>query len=163
VWNLGVWTLVASPAAFASRIQPQEPAHAAKADSDEDERWLVVAPGRVEPSSGEIRIVAPVVGLIGEVLVKAHDTVFAGEPLIRLTDKEAEARLAEAQVRVTLPKRVRNDESPTTKAAARRKAEDAVADAEKAVSEARSSLDKAAVARRAIVVRRRMSRRRVRH
>jgi HlyD family secretion protein len=140
--------LVPSLAASVSRIQGQEPAPAAKNDSDEDERWLMAAPGRVEPVSGEIRIVAPVVGVVGEVLVEANDTVFAGEPLIRLTDKEAQARLAAAEVQVALRKRVRNDESPATKAAQRRKAEDSVADAEKTVSEARSSLDKAAVARR---------------
>jgi HlyD family secretion protein len=139
--------LVPSLAASVSRTQAQEPAPA-KTDSDEDERWLMAAPGRVEPASGEIRIVAPVVGVVGEVLAKANDTVFAGEPLIRLTDKEAQARLVAAEVQVALRKRVRNDESPTAKAAARRKAEDAVADAEKTVSEARSSLDKAAVARR---------------
>jgi len=148
--------LVPSLAASVSRTQAQEPAPAAKNDSDEDERWLMAAPGRVEPVSGEIRIVAPVVGVVGEVLVKANDTVSVGEPLIRLTDKEIQARLAAAEVQVALRKRVRNDESPATKAAARRKAEDAVADAEKTVSEARSSLG-------AITIRRRMSRPRVRH
>ena len=101
--------LVPSLAASVSRTQAQEPAPA-KADSEEDERWLMAAPGRVEPASGEIRIVAPVVGVVGEVLVKANDTVFAGEPLIRLTDKETKARLAAAEVQVALRKRVRNDE-----------------------------------------------------
>jgi HlyD family secretion protein len=140
--------LATSLAVFGARSQAQEPVRAAKTDLDDDEHWLMAAPGRVEPVSGEVRIVAPVVGVVGEVLVKANDTVFAGEPLIRLTDKEALARLAAAEVQVALRKRVRNDESATAKAAARRKAEDAVADAERAVSEARSSLDKAAVARR---------------
>jgi len=77
--------LVPSLAASVSRTQAQEPAPAAKNDSDEDERWLMAAPGRVEPVSGEIRIVATVVGIVGEVLVKANDTVSVGEPLIRLT------------------------------------------------------------------------------
>ena len=34
----------------------------------------------------------PLVGMIGEVLVKTNDKVFAGEPLIRLTDNEAQAQ-----------------------------------------------------------------------
>jgi HlyD family secretion protein len=140
--------LAACLAAFASKAQAQAPAHVAQTDADEDERWLAVAPGRVEPSSGEIKIVAPVVGVVGEVLVKANDTVFAGEPLIRLTDNETQGRLAAADVQIALRKRVRNDESANPKAATRRKAEDAVADAEKVLSDARSSLDKAAVARR---------------
>ena len=140
--------LAISLAAFVPRTQAQERAHAAKTDSQEDERWAVVAPGRVEPALGKIKIVAPVVGVVGEVLVKANDKVLAGEPLIRLTDDEAQARLAAAQMQVLMRKRVRNDESASTKAAARRKAEDAVADAAQVASEARSSFDKAAVARR---------------
>jgi HlyD family secretion protein len=139
--------LAASFAVFATRTQAQGPAHVAQPD-DEDERWLAVAPGRVEPMSGEIKIVAPVVGVVGEVLIKANDRVFAGEPLIRLTDNETQGRLAAADVQIALRKRVRNDESPAPKAATRRKAEDAVADAEKAFSDARSSLDKAALAKR---------------
>jgi HlyD family secretion protein len=123
-------------------------AQSPKAETDEDERWLVVAPGRIEPVSGEIRISAPVTGVIGEVLVKANTTVFAGEPLIRLADEEAQARLAAAETQVALRRKVRNDENPTPKAAVRRRAEDAVADAQKGVLDARAALDRAAIARR---------------
>jgi HlyD family secretion protein len=124
-------------------------AQSSKVDTDEDERWLVVAPGRVEPVSGEVRIHAAVAGIIGEVLVKANNTVSAGEPLIRLADDEAQARLAAAETQVALRRKVRNDENPTPKNAVRRRAEDAVADAQKGVSEARAALDRAAIARRA--------------
>jgi HlyD family secretion protein len=124
-------------------------AQSSKAEVDEDERWLVVAPGRVEPVSGEIKIMASVAGVIGEVFVKANDTVFAGEPLVRLADEEAQARLAAAETQVALRRKVRNDENPTPKSAVRRRAEDALMDAQKAVSEARAGLDKAAIARRA--------------
>ncbi|MBV9969443.1 MAG: efflux RND transporter periplasmic adaptor subunit [Xanthobacteraceae bacterium] len=123
-------------------------AQSSRVEPDEDERWSVVAPGRVEPVSGEIKIVASVTGVIGEVFVKANDTVFAGEPLIRLADEEAQARLAAAETQVALRRKVRNDENPTPKAAARRRAEDALADAQKGVSEGRAGLDKAAIARR---------------
>jgi HlyD family secretion protein len=120
-----------------------------KGEADEDERWLVVAPGRVEPVSGEIKIMASVSGVIGEVFVKANGTVFAGEPMVRLADEEAQARLAAAETQVALRRKVRNDENPTPKAAVRRRAEDAVADAQKGVSETRAALDKAAIAKRA--------------
>jgi HlyD family secretion protein len=123
-------------------------AQPSRGETDEDERWLVVAPGRVEPISGEIKIAAPVAGVIGEVFAKANTTVFAGEPLIRLADEEALARLAAAETQVALRRKVRNDENPTPKAAVRRRAEDAVADAQKGVSEARAALDRAAIARR---------------
>jgi HlyD family secretion protein len=144
--SLGVLvTLLVVPAG----THAQAPAHSATIDSAEDKRWLAVAPGRVEPLSGLIRVAPPVMGVIGEVLVGAGDTVFAGEPLIRLVDHEASARLAAAEAQVALRWRVRNKESASSGAAARRRAEDAVADAEVAVSEARSFVDKAVVERRA--------------
>jgi HlyD family secretion protein len=121
----------------------------ARADTAEEKRWQAVAPGRVEPASGEIKIAAPTMGVIAEVLVKANDKVFAGEPLIRLADNEAQARLASAEAQVALRKRSRNDEAAPARATARRRAEDAVGDADKAVIEAQAALDKAAIDRRA--------------
>jgi HlyD family secretion protein len=145
--NIGV--LVTSLAIPAAGTYAQTPASAATSDATEEKRWLAVAPGRVEPLSGMIRVAVPVMGVIGDVLVKANDTVFAGEPLIRLADPEVRARLAAAEAQAALRRRVRNKESASSGAAARRRAEDALADAEMAVSEARSFVDKAAVDRRA--------------
>lgn len=145
--NLAV--LLTSLAVPAAMTHAQTPARSATIDPAEEKRWLAVAPGRVEPLSGLIRVAPPVMGVIGEVLVRAGDTVFAGEPLIRLADHEARARLAAAEAQVALRRRVRNKESASSGAAARRRAEDAVADTEIAVSEARSFVDKAAVERRA--------------
>jgi HlyD family secretion protein len=122
---------------------------AARSDSSDEKNWQAVAPGRIEPVSGEIKIAAPVVGLIGEVLVKAGDKVSAGEPLVRLADREAQARIAAAEAQVALRKRARNDQAPSSRAGERRKAEDAVADGGKAVVEARSALDRVALERRA--------------
>jgi HlyD family secretion protein len=133
----------------APRAHAQEAARPAKAETPDEKRWQAVAPGRVEPASGEIKMVAPVIGVIGEVLVKANDKVFAGEALVRLDDSEALARLASAEAQVALRRRARNDEGSPARAAARRRAEDAAANAEKAVVEARSALDKVAVDRRA--------------
>ncbi|CCE02350.1 efflux RND transporter periplasmic adaptor subunit [Bradyrhizobium sp. STM 3809] len=131
-------------AAAPSSIAPG--AHAASA---QEERWLAVAPGRVEPASGLIKLGAPVVGLIQDVLVKPGDTVFAGQALVRLADAEARAQLASAEAQAAMRKRVRNKESTPSGAGPRRRAEDGLADAQAAVFDARVALDKAVAERRA--------------
>jgi HlyD family secretion protein len=156
-------------AALAVRTAAQDAGRPPRADAAEEKRWQAVAPGRVEPSSGEIKIAAPVMGVIAEVLVKVNDKVFAGEPLIRLVDGEARARLAAAEAQIAFRVRARNEESApparptpaapqrrgevaaadTDKAAARRRGEDAVAGAVKTAAQAQADLDKAAVDRRA--------------
>ena len=93
--------------------------------------WQAVAPGRVEPWSGEIRIGSAAMGRVGEVLVKINDTVFAGEAMIRIDDDEARNRHAKAELQYNLRKRARP--AATGKNAERRKHEDAVGDAESAV------------------------------
>jgi HlyD family secretion protein len=65
--NLGV--LVTSLAVPAAMTDAQTPARSATIDPAEEKRWLAVAPGRVEPLSGLIRVAPPVMGVIGEVLV----------------------------------------------------------------------------------------------
>ena len=80
---------VVAAAPIAAQTRPQEASRAVETP----EGWQAVAPGRVEPWSGEIRIAAPVVDRIGEVLVGVNDKVFAGEPLIRLEDGEARVLL----------------------------------------------------------------------
>ncbi len=104
--------------------------------------WDAVALGRVEPQSREIRIAVTVPAQIADVQVKTNDKVFAGELLLRLDDEEARARLVAADAQVALHKRARNDQSSSTASADRRKAEDAVADAERLVADSRSALDK---------------------
>ncbi|MGJ5202379.1 HlyD family secretion protein [Bradyrhizobium sp. HKCCYLR20261] len=121
----------------------------ARAANAQEERWLAVAPGRVEPASGLIKLGAPVVGAIQEVLVKPGDAVFAGQALVRLTDAEARAQLASAEAQAAMRKRVRNKESTPSGAGPRRRAEDGVADAQAAVFDARIALDKAVAERRA--------------
>jgi HlyD family secretion protein len=111
--------------------------------------WDAVALGRVEPRSGETRIAAPVPARVAEVLVKANEEVFAGELLVRLDDEEALARVAAAEAAVALRKRARNDQSTPAGSAERRKAEDAVADSERAVADARAELDRVAARKRA--------------
>jgi multidrug efflux pump subunit AcrA (membrane-fusion protein) len=72
--------------------------------TDDPKRWQAVAPGRVEPWSGEIKITAAAIGAIGELLVKPTDKVFAGELLIRLRDEEVVTRLATAEAQVAMRK-----------------------------------------------------------
>jgi HlyD family secretion protein len=114
-----------------------------------EQRWIAVAPGRIEPASGDIKIAAPIAGVVGEVLVKVNDKVQAGEPLIRLRDNEVLARLGGAEMQVAARKRARNDTSVSGKAHDRRKAEDAVAEAERAIVETRAAHDKVVLALRA--------------
>jgi HlyD family secretion protein len=116
-------------AALLARTGAQDAGRAPQAEAADDKRWQTVAPGRVEPSSGAIKIAAPVMDVIAQVLVKVNDKVFAGEPLIRLTDNEARARLAAAEAQVAFRLRARNDETAPPRRTARRRAKDAVADA----------------------------------
>jgi len=117
-------------------------------DVTSDKAWLAVAPGRVEPASGLIKMTAPVMGVVDEVLARANDKVFAGQPLVRLRDQEARAQLASITAQAAMRKRIRNKESASSGAAAQRKAEDAVADAEAAVFQVRSLLDRTVADRR---------------
>ncbi len=115
----------------------------------DEQGWQAVAQGLVEPHSGKITMGSPIVGRITEVLVNATDEVLAGELLLRLDDQEARARVATAEARAAMQKRLRNDQS-AGKAADRRKAEDAVADARTALVAARDAFDTATSARRGV-------------
>jgi HlyD family secretion protein len=113
----------------------------------DDKNWQAVAPGLVEPRSGEIKVTAPAIGVISEVMVQSGDKVIADESLIRLDDEGARARVATSQAQVEMRKRARNDQG-AGKAADRRKAEDGVAEAEAAVVQTRDSFDAAVKAKR---------------
>ena len=108
-----------------------------------------MAPGRVEPPSGIIKVAAPAIGIVTKVLVKVNDTVFAGEPLILLNDDEIQARYAAAEAQAGMRRRLRDEQAVTGKALERRRAEDAVAEAETAVFDAQAAVDKAAAQWRA--------------
>lgn len=113
----------------------------ARPDGSAQKQWAAVAPGRVESVSREIKITAPMIGRIADVLVKPNDKVFAGELLIRLDDGELLSRLAVAEAQVAMRKRARDDQSASRGSLNRRKAEDALADAERAFADARNALD----------------------
>jgi HlyD family secretion protein len=117
--------------------------YSAAAETTDEREWKAVAPGQVEPWSGEIKIAAAMGGRIRDVLAHANDKVFAGQLLIRLDDEEARAQVEKAQARVAMHKKIRNDAGASGLAGQRRRAEDAAADAESAVVEARAVLDQA--------------------
>ncbi len=112
-------------------------------------RWAASATGRVEPKAGETRIGAQVAGKVEEILVKTNDRVAAGDLLIRLDGEDAmrrrDAAIAEAQVRQL----ERDEEGAKGLAQERRDAEDALADAERALFRARFAFDGAAAKARA--------------
>src|SRR5690242_13711234 len=114
---------------------------------DNGKTWQAVAPGVVEPRSGEVKIAAPVVGRVSAVMVKTNDRVSVDDPLICLDDEGARARVASAQAQAAMREKARNEKS-AGKAASRRNAEDAVAEAEAALIDARNSFDNAVRARR---------------
>ncbi|WP_291846745.1 efflux RND transporter periplasmic adaptor subunit [Bradyrhizobium sp.] len=119
------------------------------ADTPPEKRWQAVAPGRVEACSGQIKVAAAVLGVVHKVLVKANDKVFAGEPLIQLADDELRARLAAAETQVAIRERARDERSATGSARTRRRAQDAMAEAERAQYEAQAAVDRAAAKLRA--------------
>src|SRR5262245_34844137 len=104
-------------------------ANAQTNDKPAERRWLAVAPGRVEPPSGMIKVAAPTMGVVSKVLVKVNDTVFAGEPLVLLNDDEIQSRYLAAEAQAGMRKRLRDEQPASGKAAERRRVEDAVADA----------------------------------
>ena len=108
-----------------SRAQEEQTRAGAK------ETWLAVAPGRIEPWSGEIRIGTPSIGRVDKVLVTVNDTVFIGEALLRLEDDEVKTRHAKAELQYNLRKRART--RADAKGAERRRHEDAAYDAERSV------------------------------
>jgi HlyD family secretion protein len=147
---LAAFSMLGLAAAFAPWLLPTSaeesaPPHAA---APEVKGWQAVAPGRVEPWSEKLRIGSPVVGRVGQVLVKVNDTIFAGEALIRIDNDEVRTSLAKVEAELNLRKRGRAN-PPPPKDAPRRNVEDAAADAERTVVEARSAVDRAAAARRA--------------
>lgn len=109
--------------------------------------WAASATGRVEPMDGEIRIVSPVSGQIADVFVGMNDYVLKGDLMVRLDDGDHLAKIAAAAAEVDVRLRERDEEKADVPALAgeRRKAEDALDVAERAVFAARQRFDMARV------------------
>jgi HlyD family secretion protein len=105
--------------------------------------WAASATGRVEPKSGEVRIVAETAGRIEDIGVELNDRVAAGDLLIRLDDADALTKVAAATAEAQMRERIRNNDSVRGLARERRDAEDEVANAERALFGARQVFDDA--------------------
>jgi HlyD family secretion protein len=113
-------------------------------------RWAASSSGRVEPKGGEIKLSALASGRIENVLVKVNDAVKAGDLLVRLDDADALARVRGAEAEVGVRKRERDTETKVPALTqARRDAEDALSNTERAISQAHQDLDSLFLARHA--------------
>lgn len=122
--------------------KPEESPKATQAPTPQRPVWAASAPGRVEPTGGEIRMSAQVPGRVTEVLVGVNDKVAAGDLLIRLADEDLAARVNAARAEVAVRKRDRDNETVGKAAQDRRAAEDKVADTERQLGFAREDLDR---------------------
>jgi HlyD family secretion protein len=110
--------------------------------------WVAAAPGRVEAKSGDVRVGAAMLGRVLVVNVAMNDKVEAGEVLVRLEDEEQRTRLAAAEAEVGARVRERDAQPATAGREDVRRAEDAVYQAERALTGARYELDAALLAKR---------------
>jgi HlyD family secretion protein len=110
--------------------------------------WVAAAPGRVEPRSGLIRLSTQIAGQVDAVPAQLNDKVTEGEVLIRLDDKDARARLSAAEAQAATSKKERDAQPMPAGRENVSKAEDAVFNAERAVTSARFELDDAISANR---------------
>ncbi len=132
----------------AARADAANPGYGAAVEASSATRWVAAAPGRVEPKGGLIRIGAPQVGRISEVLIAVNDTVEEGELIVRLDDTEFRAKLAAAETETGARTRERDNASLSSSRSNVRDAEDKVYEAERAVTGARIELDSMLKARR---------------
>ena len=113
------------------------------------QKWEASAPGRVEPKGGKVQIRPETSGLVVEVLAAVNDRVKAGDPLAILKSDEIRAKLdaARAEVAVRVAER---DEEPEKSALVleRRKADDAVAAAQRKLFQAHEEFDRLFLAHR---------------
>jgi HlyD family secretion protein len=111
--------------------------------------WAASAPGRVEPISGEIRVVTQIPGRIAEVLVGVNDQVKAGDLLFRLEDDDHRARVEGADAEVSVRVRERDQENVGKTSRDRRTAEDNLDRAQRTLFASRIDLDRVMANRRA--------------
>lgn len=110
-------------------------------------KWAASATGRIEPRDGELRLVPALPGRILEVLVAANDQVTKGDLMVRVDDEDALLKASAATAEVDVRKRERDEEPATGLALDRRRAEDAVADADRQLFQARQAFDAIAAMR----------------
>lgn len=129
----------------ASKKQEVNSAPIALAASSQKNTWAASATGRIEPKEGEIRIISQSAGEILEVIGRSGDRVIAGDLIVRLDDSDLQAKLVAARAEEAVRVLERNeDPEKNSLALDRRKAEDAVADADRFVFNAQIAFDEVA-------------------
>jgi len=121
---------------------------ATPANADETKkapRWAASATGRIEPVSGEIKLLPEVSGQIKDVIAITNDNVVKGDLLVVLDEGDLAERLRSAQAEVDVRKREREEEPPKCLAKDRQDAEDDVASARLELFAAWKNFDKAYV------------------
>jgi len=107
-------------------------------------QWSASATGRVEPRDGQINIGTQLPGRVADVAVKTNDKVLAGDLLVRLEEDDQITRVTAASQEVQVRERERDEEIAKGLQLDRRRAEDSVASAERALYRARLSFDEIA-------------------
>lgn len=107
-------------------------------------QWAASATGRVEPKDGQIAVGTQLPGRIADVAVKLNDKVMAGDLLVRLEEDDPITRVTAAWQEVQVRERERDEEIPKGLQIDRRRAEDSVAGAERALYRARLAFDEIA-------------------
>ena len=107
--------------------------------------WAASGPGRIEPSSGEVRVGAQSAGRVAEVLVAVNDKVQAGDLMVRLDDEEQQARILALSAEMSVRKRERDstEVAQGNLARDRRTAEDNLSNSERSLYQTREDLDRA--------------------
>lgn len=108
--------------------------------------WVASAPGRVEPRLGLVRISAGSMGPVTAVPVRLNDRVAEGQLLLVIEDKEARARLLGAEASAAAAKRDRDAAPAVAGRESINRTEDAIYNAERALTLARLDLDDAMLA-----------------
>jgi HlyD family secretion protein len=147
---VGVLTLGISLSGAAGLLSfGPSPAYSEPHKSLPEANWAAAAPGRVEPKGGELRIRASQPAVIKEVLTGLNDKVRTGDLLIRLDDEELRAKLTAAKAEASVRMADRDAEKKVKGSVQdRRKADDALYNAERAAFDARLELDRVVSLRR---------------
>ncbi len=144
--GFAVWIMLGPGSGKSTRVASSTPTATYSSNtpataSDTRTPWVASAPGRVEPRNGLVRIAAGSMGRVVSLPVKANDKVTEGQLLLVQEDKDARARLIAAEAQAAAMKRDR-DAAPVTQGRENiNRTEDAVYNAERAVTAARMELD----------------------
>lgn len=148
VAGFAVWVMLGSGQSKGTRVASSTPASSnyssssnANASNETRSPWVASAPGRVEPRFGLVRISAGSIGRVTALPAKPNDKVTEGQLLLVQEDKDARARLLGAEAQAAAAKRDRDAAPVTAGRESVNRAEDAVYNAERAVTAARMELD----------------------